>query len=134
MNFKPREAFRRWGAAVLIMGLIFLASAVPSRQMPHFWSWDTLVKKGGHMTGYALLAAAYLYGLSAGRRPRWRWLALAVGLAGLYALTDEYHQTWVPGRNASLVDVAIDTTGAIIGSAGATGWWRRRRPAAAGDG
>jgi VanZ family protein len=38
----------------------------------------------------------------------------AIGLATLYALTDELHQGAVSGRHASPVDVAIDATGAVI--------------------
>jgi hypothetical protein len=33
--------------------------------------------------------------------------------SSLYALTDEFHQTFTPGRNGTLVDVAIDMSGAL---------------------
>ena len=39
----------------------------------------------------------------------------ALIVAGLYSLGDEYHQSFVPGRGASLVDCGIDTAGALIG-------------------
>ena len=39
----------------------------------------------------------------------------AVIVAGLFSLTDEYHQSFVPGRTASIVDCGIDTFGALAG-------------------
>ena len=41
-------------------------------------------------------------------------LASAVAIAVAYAVTDELHQTFVPGRNGSPVDVAIDAVGALL--------------------
>ena len=39
---------------------------------------------------------------------------LALMLCVIYALTDEGHQAFVPGRTASLYDVALDSTGALF--------------------
>jgi VanZ family protein len=36
-------------------------------------------------------------------------------LAGLYSLTDEFHQRFVPGRGPSIVDCGFDTIGAMLG-------------------
>jgi VanZ family protein len=103
---------RKWGPAILMMLVIFLASSTPSKDMPGFGSWDTIVKKGGHMLGYALLALSYAHGLGLNKKHWWMlpWL-----LAILYAASDEFHQSFVPGRNATPVDVGIDTIGAGIG-------------------
>jgi VanZ family protein len=46
-------------------------------------------------------------------------------LTALYASTDEFHQTFVPGRHGSAVDVAIDSTGALIALLGM--WWVGKR-------
>jgi VanZ family protein len=70
-----------------------------------------MVKKGGHMVGYGLLSLVYWRGLGlrSGRQPV-AWL-----LAIAYALTDEFHQTFVPGRHAALIDVALfDNLGAAL--------------------
>ena len=108
---------KRWGPPVALMILIFLASSIPSVQMPRFDVWDVLVKKGGHVTGYALLAAFYLRGLAWRRTVTRADVGLAVLLAVLYALTDEFHQRFVPGRGATPVDVGIDALGAVAGAA-----------------
>lgn len=63
------------------------------------------------MLGYALLALSFAWGL--GGKPKTAWLALL--LAVLYAISDEFHQTFVPGRNGTPVDVAIDSLGASLG-------------------
>ena len=63
------------------------------------------------MLGYALLALAILRGIGE-NRPHRRWLAWVITVA--YALTDEFHQSFVPGRGARLIDVGIDALGAAI--------------------
>jgi VanZ family protein len=109
-----------WIPAILIMATIFGFSSVPSRSLPNFGTWDVLVKKGGHMLGYGLLALAYWTGLRFEKKRIWLALLMAV----MYALTDEFHQSFVPGRHPSWVDaLVIDTGGALI-ALGLAGWVR----------
>jgi VanZ family protein len=106
------KIFLRWFPAILIMAAIFLFSAQPSNELPNFQSWDAVVKKGGHMIGYGLLAVSYLYARhgQSGKSSVLAWL-----FAMLYALTDEYHQSFVAGRHSSIWDVLIfDNIGALI--------------------
>lgn len=111
---------KRWGPALIVMGLIFAASSIPSDSMPKVENFDTLVKKGGHMLGYALLGLSLIH---AQRQLTWKSFWLAVLGCALYALSDELHQSFIPGRNASLVDVVIDLTGCLVGL-----WIFRRIP------
>ena len=93
------------------MMIIFIFSAQPSNELPNFdWS-DTMIKKGGHVIGYAMLALSYWYAFRMQEDKRWlAWL-----LAVLYALTDEWHQSFVPGRHSSIWDVlTFDNFGAMI--------------------
>ncbi|MEP0804022.1 MAG: VanZ family protein [Chloroflexota bacterium] len=114
----------RWLPALLVMLVIFVFSAQPSESLPDFNRLDRLVKKGGHMLGYGLLAASYWRGLGwDGRRRRLAWL-----FAVLYAATDEFHQSFVPGRNASLWDVLVfDNAGALLGLWLADVYFKRKR-------
>lgn len=64
------------------------------------------------MLGYALLGVAYWHGLGWDKPGAW-WKAWL--LAILYAFTDEFHQSFIPGRTPWLVDIAIDGVGALIG-------------------
>jgi len=96
------------------MGLIFFVSGQPTvPSVPG--RWDLLVKKTMHVLAYAILTWLYLRALAdRQRRDDGTWMrAVSAGIALLYALSDEYHQTFVPGRHGSLVDVAIDGIGVI---------------------
>jgi len=64
------------------------------------------------MLGYALLAQAYLRGIG---REKPKATLLAWCLTIIFAITDEYHQYYVPGRSARLFDVGIDSLGSLIG-------------------
>jgi VanZ family protein len=119
----------RWLPALLMMAVIFSASSLTKKELPSFGMWDLLAKKGGHALGYALLGAAYVRGLAIGWRLSWRRVALALAGAALYAATDEFHQVFVSGRNASPVDVLIDVGGAAVGIAVWAFIQTRARPA-----
>ena len=70
-----------------------------------------MIKKGGHMLGYALLAWSYWRALHF--RPDKRWLVWILTI--LYAITDEYHQSFVSGRSPSATDVFVfDNLGALL--------------------
>jgi VanZ family protein len=110
-TMKYIRSFLHWLPAITVMAIIFCLSSIPSKEMPDFGFWDLIVKKGAHMLGYGILAASYWYALGFSKR-RW-WLALL--FAGVYAITDEYHQSFVPGRHPSWVDaLVIDGSGALI--------------------
>jgi VanZ family protein len=97
------------------MAVIFLASNTPDYDLPHFGFGDFSAKKGGHLVGYALLGLAYLHAIAprGSVPPRAAWIAAL--LATLYALSDEMHQVYIPGRGAAATDVLIDAVGAILG-------------------
>ena len=68
---------------------------------------DTIFKKSSHAAAYGVLWM--LWWLATGRRP---WLALALTIG--YAISDEWHQAFVPGRHGQWFDVGVDTTGALL--------------------
>ena len=70
-------------------------------------TWDTVLRKGAHVTEYAILGLLLLRAV--GRELP----AFLIGVA--YAITDEVHQHFVQGRHASTVDVAIDSAGILLG-------------------
>jgi VanZ family protein len=95
-----------WLPVVVWAAVIFTLSSIPSLSTG-LGTWDTILRKGAHLTEYAVLGGLLYRAL--GREP----LALAVGIA--YAATDELHQYFVRGRHASPVDVAIDAVGVAVG-------------------
>jgi len=74
-----------------------------------------IVRKAGHLTEYAilaLLAARALRTSSRGLlRNRWFWVSLLLVVA--YSLSDEFHQSFVPSRTASIYDSMIDSVGGL---------------------
>jgi len=119
------RSFWKWIPALLMMGIIFWFSAHASADLPNFDWADAIVKKSGHVIGYALLAFSYWYALGMDKKKRWlAWL-----LAILYALTDEYHQSYVSGRHPSIWDVIIfDDLGALLSLWLATRNSKQKRP------
>jgi len=93
---------------------------------------QTVVRKTAHLTEYAILAALLWRAL---RRPfrgdlrpwNWREASLAWMIAFLFAVTDEWHQSFVPERQAQAIDVLIDASGALLGVAGVWTFGRRLR-------
>lgn len=75
------------------------------------------VRKAAHISEYAVLAALLYRALVNTILMSRVLLSAAVVLlfCGLYAVSDEFHQSFVPSRTASARDVAIDGVGAIVG-------------------
>ena len=99
-----------------MMALIYVASDMPGLDLPRVGSVDPLLRKAGHVVGYALLGLAYLHALVPRGAARLRAAAFAVGLAAGYGATDEIHQSFIPGRGPAVTDVLIDTVGASLGA------------------
>ena len=100
------RALSAWLPVLAWAAVIFTLSSIPSHSTG-LGAWDTILRKGAHLTEYAVLGGLLYRALC--REP----LALAVGIA--YAATDELHQYFVRGRHASPVDVAIDAVGVAVG-------------------
>jgi len=81
-----------------------------------FGTLHFLVRKLAHLSEYAMFGVLLYGSLSGGRQFAWhaRTAWRCVAIAAVYSLTDELHQSFVPGRGASLVDCSIDTTGAVL--------------------
>ena len=100
------RALSLWLPVIVWAAVIFTFSSIPSLGTG-LGDWDTILRKGAHMTEYAILGLLLLRAI--GRELP----ALAVGIG--YAITDEVHQHFVSGRHASPIDVAIDSAGILIG-------------------
>jgi len=98
--------FSLWGPIVLWAAVIFALSSIPSLGTD-LGVWDTILRKGAHMTEYAILALLLFRALGS------ELPAFLFGLA--YAVSDEIHQLFVSGRHGSPLDVAIDAAGLLLG-------------------
>src|SRR5260370_394068 len=128
-----RHRLSRYGPLVVWAALIFIGSssvlsgsntAVVLR--PVLWLFPHtseatlalvhfLIRKAGHLTEYAILAllAARAFRTSSHEllRNRWFWISLLFVVA--YSLSDEFHQSFVPSRTASIYDSLIDSLGGL---------------------
>lgn len=73
---------------------------------------DFIARKLAHMAEYALLTALLFWPLSYEKLKSPHLVSVAV--AFIYAVTDEVHQAFVPGRSARIFDIGVDTLGIII--------------------
>lgn len=97
----------------------FIPSGVPQDLWVTFWRvFGLFVVKGYHITEFAILCWLLQKVLAPrfGNRPRLALTLAALG-AAIYAATDEWHQTFVPGRGGTWVDVVIDCVGISIATA-----------------
>ena len=100
-------AISRFGPPLALMALIFFLSSQPSLSTG-LGTWDTVLRKGAHMVEFGLLWLLWWRALGFGS------VTAAVGIALAYAATDEYHQSFVEGRNGSALDWAVDATGVAL--------------------
>ena len=112
-HFKIKIALSLWVPVLLQMGLIFFFSSRPSGSaVLEEFPFSAPV---GHMVGYFLLGILLYRALNRGS---FAWSGKAAGctllIGFLYALSDEFHQLFVPGREASLGDVALDAVGIVF--------------------
>jgi VanZ family protein len=106
MQSKPTPLVLRWLPSIILMAVIFFLSGQPASKLPFFGEYDILIKKLGHATGYALLGLAYYFALPPRLRIGYRW-ALALLMAILFALSDEFHQSFTVGAASALSIGAI---------------------------
>jgi len=102
----PPSRLSTWLPVVAWAAVIFALSSIPHLGTG-LGTWDTILRKGAHVTEYAILGLLLMRAM--GRELP----AFLLGIA--YAITDEVHQHFVSGRHSSPLDVAIDSTGVLIG-------------------
>ncbi len=134
-----------WGVTVLLMILIFFFSAKTgtqsagmsigyARELAKFLGWvgifsmesgsslvmyaesvHTLVRKAAHFTEYAILGFFTYKAVSCDVTNRKKAMIISQMICSGYAITDEIHQTFVPGREGRVFDVVIDSFGSMTG-------------------
>ena len=126
MQFEKSSTFSvlRLLPMLLMMAGIFWLSHQPAEQvdLPVFFLSDKLA----HAILYAMLALAVVFVPSPGSRSH---AAGVIAIAGvvvsiLYGIGDEFHQSFVPGRDPSIGDIMADGCGAAVAT---LFWWRRYR-------
>lgn len=121
---------------ILIMAVIFIHSAMPAdvssaesdglaarvAQLLHIGIHQAtvLVRKAAHLTEYGVLGIFLILFIRSLKRlgaAPWRCVLIAWLIGAAYAVSDEVHQRFVPGRSGEIRDILIDAAGVAIGIA-----------------
>lgn len=98
----------RWLPVFLWAALIFFLSSLPQQETSKVFAIDFIIKKTAHLLEYAILYFLF-YRATTGK------IVTSFVLAILYAATDEFHQSFVPGRTSRINDViGFDLVGISI--------------------
>ena len=100
-----------WAPPFVLMAVIFALSAQPDLSSG-LGTLDLILRKIVHMAEYGLLLFLWWRALRE-VSPARAALVLAFAVTLAYAASDEYHQSFVEGRNGTPVDVAIDAVGMV---------------------
>lgn len=116
--FLSTGSFSGWLSARIltaIIGFLHLRVSAQTFATLHF-----LFRKLAHLTEYAVFALFVYHSLQEEHRAEWRTRTALVSIlvAGAYALLDEFHQSFVPGRTPALADCGLDTLGATLAMLG----------------
>jgi len=87
------------------------------------------IRKSGHFTEYFILGFLLFRAFRSGsmKSDVPRWVFFSVILVIMYAASDEFHQSFVSTRTASLVDVGIDITGGVFAQVASSLWYGHKR-------
>jgi len=107
---------KNWIFVFVWAGLIFFLSHQPFLKSGLPNQWDFVLRKLAHITEYAILTWLLIRALKEYQLTNKQIIFLAISLAVLYALSDEYHQTFILGRQGTLRDVLIDSSGIFLTS------------------
>ena len=108
------RALHYWGLPLALVALVFLFSSMPGPRVdiqifPH-------ADKVAHAMEFGALALALVRALvNTTRWQPWLVVGLSVAFAAAYGVLDEYHQSFVPGRDADAWDVMADMVGGMMG-------------------
>lgn len=116
-----RSTLALWWPAIAWAALLFTLSSFSTLPSP---PGGVITDKHEHAVGYGVLSAFVLRGLSGGTLAgvTGATAAGAALVATAYGASDELHQSFVPGRDASALDLAADAFGAAGAAALAWAW------------
>ena len=102
------KLFDKYKKLILWCVVIFAFSSIPSARISNFSIADFIIRKFLHISEFLILTIISF--------STYKDIKKAVIFAILYAISDEFHQRFTPGRGPSPADVLIDCIGIILGS------------------
>ena len=109
-----RKFLKYWLPILLWAGIIFWLSSIPDLESG--LKQDFILRKIAHILEFAILTFLFFRALKQEKISLSKALIFSIIFSLFYALSDEYHQTFVLGRQGTLKDVGIDSIGILITS------------------
>ncbi len=108
--------FSYWFPTLLWAAVIFSFSSQRTIATSEIYWQDFVIKKSAHLFVYCVLAILVFRSLKhTTSLDNWSLIMITVSMTALYALSDEFHQSFTPGREPRFRDVVIDATGIAAG-------------------
>jgi VanZ family protein len=147
---RPLAWLRAWWPAIVWSGVIFTMSTDPFSADHTKWVFEPVlrwlipglaqsqydlmhhvIRKCAHFTEYFIFFVLLFRAVRAGRAGwRWAWGTVALLIAAVYSVSDEFHQSFVASRTASGWDSLLDSTGAFVALVALWVWFRRQQAVA----
>lgn len=112
-NKKVSLIMKFWFPVFVCMALIFSVSSIPQPNIPYVFTFQDVIF---HILVYLILAALFLRALK-NTSPNFsllKILTITIFFCILYAISDEFHQAFVPRRSVSALDVLMDGVGSVL--------------------
>jgi VanZ family protein len=126
ISWMSTETFSAENTSSVVEAVVtFLVPAISSQELNLV---HALIRKAAHVTEYFIMGLLLFRAFRGDSNVpwKWRWASFALIVVILWAATDEFHQSFVPTRAASAVDIGIDTAGGMLAQLVSALWHRYR--------
>jgi VanZ family protein len=113
-NKKIIKVVSLWLPVAAWMTVIFLFSSMQTKPVSHVYLTEFLIKKTAHVVEYFTLCSLYFRAFMGSGVDRKKAVIISLGLSIIYAITDEFHQSFTPGREPRVRDMLIDSSAGVL--------------------
>ena len=109
------KLLKYWLPPILWGLIIFSFSSLRVGSSNEIYWKDFVIKKTAHIVEYSILAVLLYRAMIGSDIEKKKSIIFAILIVSLYGFTDEFHQSFTPGREPRIRDVIIDTIGGALG-------------------
>ncbi len=109
------KLFKYWLPLLIWMLVIFLFSSMPTVKAAKLYWQEFVIKKSAHIFEYAVFTILLYRAIKAYKPENANLYKIVLTSCILYALTDEFHQSFTPGREPTIRDIFFDVIGGFFG-------------------